>query len=300
MDDGTENEVQGSNYAYPGIHIPANKTLTINANGTGSGTLDARCLSTEYCGGAGIGAIANYNTPDNPCGNIVINGGVITASGACAGVVEEGGPGIGGARNASCGTITINGGTVTAQGGGYCPGIGTGSPMYSNGVSNCGAITINGGVVEAIAGYWAAGIGSGTKGSYDYKTNCHCESVTITGGTVTATGGYYGAGIGSGYCTGTRTQSTSSCGDVSITGGTVIATGGNSAAGIGSGYEAKMGTSRCGNITIGTNVTSVTATKGEGTGTFYCIGAGKGGSCGTVTIGGIVGAISDSPYTYQP
>jgi hypothetical protein len=287
LDDGTENEVQGSYYAYPGIHIPANKTLIINANGTGSGTLDARCLSTEYCGGAGIGAIANNNTTtDNPCGNIVINGGIITASGACAGGSEVGGPGIGGARNASCGTITINGGTVTAQGGRQCPGIGTGSPMFSGGVSNCGAVIINGGVVEAIAGYQAAGIGSGTMGGYDYKTNCHCESVTITGGMVTAKGGKYGAGIGSGYCTGTRTQPKSSCGNVTITGGTVIAEGGDSAAGIGSGYKAKMGTSQCGNITIETGVTKVTAKKGGGTGTFYCIGIGKSGACGTISIGG--------------
>jgi len=29
-------------------------------------------------------------------------------------------------------------------------------------------------------------------------------------------------------------------------------------------------------------------------------GVGLDGTCGTVTIGGVVGAISDSPYTYEP
>jgi len=43
-------------------------------------------------------------------------------------------------------------------------------------------------------------------------------------------------------------------------------------------------------------VTSVTATKGENA--PNSIGAGDGGSCGTVTIGGNVGAITISPYTY--
>ena len=81
LDDGTTNEVQGSNYAYPGIHIPANKTLTIDANGNGTGTLNASCISPG-AGGAGIGAIDHNYTGADPCGNIVINGGVITATGA--------------------------------------------------------------------------------------------------------------------------------------------------------------------------------------------------------------------------
>ena len=37
-----------------------------------------------------------------------------------------------------------------------------------------------------------------------------------------------------------------------------------------------------------------------GSGATNSIGAGYGGSCGTVTIGGMEGAISDSPYTYPP
>ena len=45
-------------------------------------------------------------------------------------------------------------------------------------------------------------------------------------------------------------------------------------------------------------MTSVTATKGYNS--PNSIGAGYQGSCGTVTIGGNVGAISQSPYTYKP
>ena len=46
-------------------------------------------------------------------------------------------------------------------------------------------------------------------------------------------------------------------------------------------------------------MTSVTATKGSDA--PHSIGAGTDGSCGTVTIGGnVTGAITESPYTYQP
>lgn len=80
-----------------------------------------------------------------------------------------------------------------------------------------------------------------------------------------------------------------------IFGGTVKATGGEYAAGIGGGS-----TSICGDISISSDVTSVTATKGSGA--PYSIGAGgNGGECGTVTIGGkVTGNISTSPYTYKP
>ena len=43
-------------------------------------------------------------------------------------------------------------------------------------------------------------------------------------------------------------------------------------------------------------MTSVTATKGSEA--PYSIGASSSGSCGTVTIGGVVGAITESPFTY--
>ncbi len=119
-----------------------------------------------------------------------------------------------------------------------------------------------------------------------------CGNIVICGGTVTATGGENGAGIGSG-------ANSSTCGNISITGGTVNATGGQRGAGIGSGCYY----SSCGTITITSGVTSVTATKGydapNSIGEGYTEGVGS-SPCGTVTIGGVTGAISTSPYTYTP
>ena len=101
-----------------------------------------------------------------------------------------------------------------------------------------------------------------------------------------ATGGDNGAGIGTGF------NSTSEV--ITISGGTVTATGNGRGAGVGTGFN---GTCADG-ITIANTVTRVTATKG-GSATNN-IGAGYGGTCGTVTIGGVTGAISTSPYTYEP
>ncbi|MBO4612195.1 MAG: hypothetical protein J5671_03390, partial [Bacteroidaceae bacterium] len=81
---------------------------------------------------------------------------------------------------------------------------------------------------------------------------------------------------------------------ITISGGTIIATGGEQAAGIGGGCFATS----CGTITIQNTVTRVTATKGDSA--PNSIGAGDYGSCGTVKIGGVTGAISTSPYTYEP
>ena len=240
LKDGTTNTVNGFDRNYPGIYVPGdaenpanNKTLTIKGETAGTGSLTAICQDKNGFA-AGIGG-----NNEESCGNIVIAGGTITATGGC-------GAGIGSGPASSCGAITISGGTVTATGG------------------NRGA-----------------GIGSG-----DFGT---CGAITISGGTVSATGGAYGAGIGSSLGEGNQ-SSTGKCGDILISGGTVSATGGQWAAGIGSGDE---GT--CGNITITTGVTQVTATRDGG---LETVGRGGNGSCGTVTIGGKTGAITQSPYIY--
>ena len=260
LKDGTTNTVKGFSYEYPGIYVPENKTLTIKGETAGTGKLTAS--SSQGGTGAGIGGGMFIN-----CGNIEIQGGVITAIGG------GGGAGIGGADNSSCGTITISGGTVEATGGANAAGIGSGS------YDKCGDILISGGTVTATGGANAAGIGSG------YGSSASCGDITISGGTINATGGDSAAGIGSGGY--------GSCGNITISGGTVTATGGYGAAGIGSGDS---GT--CGDITITTGVTKVTATKGNDA--PNSIGAGIEGSCSSVTIGGVVGAITTSPYTYTP
>ena len=243
LKDGTTNTVKGFSAEYPGIYVPSGNTLTIKGEKEGTGSLNA----SSNGNGAGIGG--GYGNSIN-CGNIVIEGGDITATGSSYAA------GIGSASNTSCGDITISGGTITANGGEYAAGIGTG-----------------------------------------YTENSYCGDITISGGTVTATGGENGAGIGTGR--------SGSCNKITISGGTVSATGGEKAAGIGSGIN----WAECGNITITTGVTQVTATKGNEA--PNSIGKGYSGSCGTVTIGctlnndgnpvgGTTGVISTSPYTYDP
>lgn len=139
-------------------------------------------------------------------------------------------------------------------------------------------LTIKGnGSLTASSNGYASGIGGGD--------DIPCGNIVIEGGTIKATGGGYAAGIGAG--------SSCNCGNITITGGTVTATGGFGSAGIGGGYY-----SNCSSITITDKVTKVTAVKGEEA--PYSIGAGRGRTCEMVTVGGKVGQISDSPYTYQP
>ena len=110
------------------------------------------------------------------------------------------------------------------------------------------------------------------------------KTLTIKGsGSLDAGSNGYGAGIGGG--------SAIDCGHIVIEGGTITAEGGNEAAGIGGG-----GYAACGNITITSDVTSVTATKGDGA--KHSIGAGADGSCGKVTVGGKEGAVSASPFIF--
>ena len=232
------NFVKGFFWEYPGIYVPVGSTLTIG----GTGSLDA----SSDGHGAGIGG---GNEID--CGSIVIEGGVITATGGFESA------GIGGGSNADCGAITINGGTITATGGNSAAGIGSGNE------ADCGAITINGGTVVA-TGDSAAGIGTGYAGVGG--------AISITGGDVTATGGIFSAGIGGGNA--------GSCGDIAITGGQVTATGGQLAAGIGSASDS----SSCGAITIGAGIGRVVATRGSASAEPIGKGDGSDATCGTVTV----------------
>ena len=171
--DGSENMVDYLSGNYPAVFIPEGKTLTIS----GTGTLFA--YNNGGSGGAGIGGGNGIN-----CGNIIINGGIISAEGS------NNGAGIGSGNLATCGSITMNGGVIqAARGGKSAAGIGSGY----GGQASCEAITINGGqiggdykgyfYVGAIGGQYAAGIGSGRYSN--------CEAITIGAGItfVTATRG---------------------------------------------------------------------------------------------------------------
>ena len=253
------NKVKGGASNRSAIYIPKDKTLTLR----GSGLLEA--TGTES--GAAIGGGYNYTNHDD-CGNIVIEGGHISAAAGASSAA------IGSGYHRSCGTITIKGGTVTATSDSRGAAIGSGE------TGSCGTITITGGTVTANSSNWGAAIGSGYNAA-------SCGTISISGGNVTASSTGLGAGIGSGKSSG--------CTGISITGGTVEASG-TAGAGIGSGSDS--GTT-CGPVTITSGVTSVTAQKTDAT---CSIGKGYVASCGTVTIGGTEypGGITTSPYTYQP
>ena len=148
------NSVEGSSYYYPGIHVPKGSTLTIR--GTGSLT------SIGQGGGSGIGGIGVSDGNRSYCGNITIEGGIITAR------AGEYAAGIGGGKNCNCRDITITGGTVTAYGGTKSAGIG------SSMESDCGDIRITDGVTKVTVYSGSAyAIGPGYHGS--------CGSVHIGG-----------------------------------------------------------------------------------------------------------------------
>ena len=174
-------------------------------------------------------------------------------------------------------------GKLQAFGGNYAAGIGANDNGYgdfSGRYSYGGTIIIRSGIVEACGGTYGAGIGGANQS--------HCGIVEIYGGKVTAIGGKYAAGIGTGY-DGSEVK-----GMINIQGGTVDAVGGYYAAGIGCGCMGK-----CGNITIGSNVTSVRATKG--TSSPCSVGKGYGNiGCGTIKIGGTTypDGIDLSPYVF--
>lgn len=162
LKDGTTNTVKGFNSEYSGIFVPKDKTLTIKGETEGTGKL----IASSNGDGAGIGGGDGISSTAKNCGNIVIQGGVITATGGSKSA------GIGSGGYGSCGDITISGGTVTATGGEMSAAIGSGY-----GSASCGKITITDGVTSVTA----------TKGSYspnsigagDYCSTC--GTVTIGG-----------------------------------------------------------------------------------------------------------------------
>lgn len=128
------NIVKGFSDYYPGIQINEGSTLTI----MGNGSLTVSPKDTDNSQAAGIGA-GNYN---GNCGNIVILGGSIYATGG------KGAAAIGGCEDKSCGYITITDGVTRVEatkggdgvwdGGQLCIGKGAGSD------SGCGTVTIGG------------------------------------------------------------------------------------------------------------------------------------------------------------
>ena len=175
------NTVKGGHRRMPGIFVPENSTLTIDGTGSlvaySGGDFSATSFSDSPAS-CGIGGKRNVSSGGAVAGgNLVINGGTITAYGGlgCAGIGSCTSNGI--ISTKMFGDITINGGTVTASALDNAAGIGSGKG------TSCGNITINGGTVTATGDGKAAGIGSGW--------NSDCGDITIAGTVtqVTATKG---------------------------------------------------------------------------------------------------------------
>ena len=214
----------------PAIWVDQGKTLTIK----GTGSLDAENEGWAAAIGGG---------EKLPCGNIVIENGIIVARGGQgASGIGSGGHDADGENVAelyaqtTCGNIEIKGGRITATGDVYGAGIGCG------GRGTCGNITITGGTIVATGGDSdSAGIGGANAST--------CGNITITGGTVTATGHWGCPGIGMGG-NDTSTDHTT-CGDITIGDKANVTANRGSfalyAIGFGSGEIQKT----CGTITIG-------------------------------------------------
>ena len=239
--EGTTNTVKGFHNYYPGVYVPVGKTLTIEGLGTlvaSSGT-DANGLGY----GAGIGG-----GRDISCGNIVIDGGIVTATGGIGnGSDKYGAAGIGLGASVTAaltsGDITINGSTVTATGGVAAAGIGLADNYIK---ATGGKITINGGSVTATSGEYGAGIGIGASNKNAVVTS---GAITIRGGSVTAKSDDFGTGIGLGFNEGTTTFN----GGITITNHVievVAIKGANASHSIGIGSE-RYGTFTSGKIIIG-------------------------------------------------
>ena len=159
LKDGTTNSVLALDYGYPGIYVPVGHTLTIQGEPLGTGILNA--TGRGSVAGAGIGAASESKDTYCSCGNIVIAGGVINATGGserAAGIGCGGSSNPGSATPSTCGTITITGGTITATGSKWAPGIGGGFD------GDCGDITIANTVTRVTA----------TKGAESYSSSFDC------------------------------------------------------------------------------------------------------------------------------
>ena len=194
--EGTDNLLYGDDNCSALQAGPEGSTLTIQ--GASTGTLRA---NGGHCA-AGIGGRNN----SGDCGNIVIQGGTITAIGG--GTTGTGAAGIGGDIGGNCGNITITGGNITAIGG-Y--GIGgnyvSGAAIGAGGEKGCGNITIAGGIIDA------KGYGYGNAVAIGASKNGRCGAIIINGVCVVkATKGNDAIG-----CIG-RSDASSTCSGVSING----------------------------------------------------------------------------------
>ena len=166
------NTIKGFDNSYPGIYVPSGNTLTILGTNNDFLTVSSNGFGAGIGGGNGIS-----------CGNIVIKGGNINATGG----TNAAGIGGGGGNSVVCGDIAITGGIIEATGGSGAVGIGCGVGVDNN--SSCGKITFTNTVsrLKSVAGTSANyTVGASVGGT--------CGTITV-GGTVRAQD-YFTAGTG--------------------------------------------------------------------------------------------------------
>ena len=189
------NKIWGFGGAHPAVFINKKGSLRIYEDEQG-GSLEAHCGQNTNGGeyAAGIGAGMSGPSHDGSCGDILIYGGTITATGGAEGA------GIGGGPEASCGNIYIMGNpTITATGGTGAAGIGAGMHEPANGSNynaKCKSIIIWGGNITATGGDGAAGIGGG-ENSHVGQIHLWSDAWNVTAGD----GAPYSVGKGSGEST---------------------------------------------------------------------------------------------------
>ncbi|MBH7845088.1 collagen-binding adhesin CbpA [Clostridioides difficile] len=226
IDDSVVNrDIEGEFIVPEGGKIPRDVTLEngdklkkgdrltlLDSNNRGS----LKVVGNYYSAGIGGG-----NTESG--GNIIINGGAITAIGQESSRNTGYGAGIGGGGNGSGGDIIINGGTITAKGAYHGAGIGGGyytttknalSPSVvdpSTGSGYSGNITINGGLSYSYGGAHGSAFGDGC---VNPGTN-RGYRILVTGGTILP----YMTGVGDWIF-----DLSATTGDVIVTGGSLKAT----------------------------------------------------------------------------
>ncbi len=182
------NYVRGFSCDYPGIYIPAGKTLTIKKAATGNGTLTVaggRLDSSTADGSGGSSAAGIGGGWTKNCGNIEIESGKIIAYGGSSSAA------IGGGYNASCGQIIISGGDVEAYAAQAGPGIGAGQ----NG--SVGLIALSGGCTVHAEGH---DYGDGIGGAQNATTG----NITIMSDVARVTAVKGGSGCHIGVSTGSQ------------------------------------------------------------------------------------------------
>lgn len=154
-----ENIIKGFDNSYPGIYVPTGYTLTILGTNNDFLTVSSNGYGAGIGGGNGIS-----------CGNIVIKGGNIKATGGN----QAAGIGTGAGNPITCGNITITGGIIDAIGGSGAVGIGCGVGVDNN--SSCGTITFTNTVsrLKSVAG-------SGANYTVGASAGGTCGKITIGG-----------------------------------------------------------------------------------------------------------------------